>query len=953
MALRSWLKWRRTEEKPLPMAASVAELAARGEAIEALLHRSAISLLESSGADRAGVWVETESNEPCWLGQVVDRGATELPSLQRVNGSESFPVNFAEALALVEFRAPDFPIGPRSFFEGMNTAISMPLRVHEKRLGAALVSSKARSRAVCREAFRSTAAEIAVSLFAERARRESAALVDLTELRRQVDEAIISGEVPTDTLQLIAAAAARATKAEFAGIAHIAEDALRWEVLAGSKALAISCQSAAVDVVNATLTTGETVVREPRSGAGEELSLAGAPLANEAAVGVLVAGYRGAQHVPLGTLQDFRMLAAWVQRARQTRGLEAKLRALFERSGEAFAITDPWGTVVEMSRRARELLGWKGTPDSKHVLGRCFRRPEAPEFQAWLSRVANGDLVGPLDCELETGFRVRLSARKVEEESKQLLVTLEEGSLAERADRQWKRLQAELLSVLDGVRCGVLLVDAGGNIRFANAHFGMLFGLDVRALEGLKDFQELRNLIEPRFEDPKAFPTPWHVFANGSGDAIHDELEVAGAPPRILERYARPVLDEDGGKLGWLEIYRDITNQRNIQSKLEQTDKMAALGQLVSGIAHELNNPLTSIMGYAQLLLARAAAETPGSEAKMIFDEAERARRIVKNLLFFARQAEPERSRVDINEIIERTVSLRGYELKIENITVTCELAPDLPPTLADPFQLQQVVLNLLVNAEQAILESRGYGRIRVRTRKSSEDRLTIEVFDNGPGIPSEVAARIFDPFFTTKPPGVGTGLGLSIVYGIVEQHAGQVTFDNLRGGGARFTVNLPVTAVPDAEPPATALSRSGAPRKTASGRVLVVEDEPTVAQLVADVLRGEGHNVDTVLDSPDGLAKIARNYYNLIICDLRMPRLDGPAFYDALVSGGNSAQHRILFITGDTLGPHTAEFLKSHQLPYLAKPFLVEELKLAVNRVLGEAANGAQIAPEGAEAHA
>ena len=952
MALRSWFSRRRTEEKSLP-AAGVAEAAARGEVIEALLHKSAIALLEWTEADRAGVWVEAESNEPCWLGQVVNRGASELPGLQRVNGSEVFPEEFTEALELVEFHAPDFPIGPRSFFEGMIAAISMPLRVHEKRLGVALIASKARAGTLRREAFRTTAAEIAVSVFAERSRRESVALEGMTQLRYQVDDGIASGETVADILRRIAAAAARTTNAEFAGFARIAGDSLRWDALAGSKSLGAAAHDAVLGVAKAASTAGNPVVHDGATGPVAGLSLVSVPLPSASAFSALLAGYRQGQRVPLEILQDFRTLAAQTQRECETRGQGAKFRALFESCGEAFLICDSWGKVIEASRRARELLGWKRNFASKPSLSECFRRPEPPEFQAWLGRAATGDPVGALDCELETGFRVRLIARKPQEESEQLLVTLEEGSLAERADRQWKRLQAELLSVLDGVRCGVLLVGADGNIRFANAHFGMLFGLDARTLEGLKDLQELWALIEPRLEDAKAFPMPWRIFANGSGDAIHDELELAGATPRILERYARPVLDEDGGKLGWLEIYRDITNQRNIQSKLEQTDKMAALGQLVSGIAHELNNPLTSIMGYAQLQLARNSAEAPGGEAKMIFEEAERARRIVKNLLFFARQTEPERTRVDVNEIIERTVSLRGYELKVENITVTCELAPGLPATLADPFQLQQVVLNLLINAEQAILENRGHGRIRIRTRKASDDRLTMEVFDSGPGIPPEVASRIFDPFFTTKPPGVGTGLGLSIVYGIVEQHGGEVTFENLRGGGAKFKVDLPLIVVPGAEAPAGATIRTDFSQKTTSGRVLVVEDEPTVAQLVADVLREEGHQVDTVLDSPEGLARVARTHYDLIICDLRMPRLDGPAFYDALVRGGSSAQHRILFITGDTLGPHTAEFLRSHQLPYLAKPFLVEELKIAVNRVLGESAQAAQIRSVGEKAHA
>ncbi|HKV27914.1 MAG TPA: ATP-binding protein [Candidatus Acidoferrales bacterium] len=499
---------------------------------------------------------------------------------------------------------------------------------------------------------------------------------------------------------------------------------------------------------------------------------------------------------------------------------------------------------------------------------------------------------------------------------------------------QSNALQPELRSVLGAVRSGVLLIAADGQIRFANTHFGALFGLDPRVLANLAHIEGVARLLEPRLRVRGAFAAPWKSFAAGSNGAVQDELELAGPEPRVFERDARPVLDDNGRRLGWIEIYSEITKQRHIQSKLVQTEKMAALGQLVSGIAHELNNPLTSIMGYAQLVLGRRSPETLKNEVKMIFMEAERARRIVKNLLFFARQAEPQRSRVDLNEIVERTIALRGYELKIENIAIRCELAPNLPSTLADPHQLQQVVLNLLINAEQAILESRGRGRILLRTGKTAGSCLQIEVSDDGPGIPPEIASRIFDPFFTTKPPGLGTGLGLSIVYGIVEQHNGNVVFENLPGGGAKFTVEIPLLTVLAEVASATAAS-SVDPGSVSAGRVLVVEDEPTVAQLICDVLCGEGHKVEAVLDSQEGLTRIARARYDLIICDLRMPRLDGPAFYDALIRSGSPARHRILFITGDTLGLHTVEFLKSHKLPFLAKPFLVEELKLAANGIL------------------
>ncbi|HEV2314337.1 MAG TPA: ATP-binding protein [Candidatus Acidoferrales bacterium] len=494
-------------------------------------------------------------------------------------------------------------------------------------------------------------------------------------------------------------------------------------------------------------------------------------------------------------------------------------------------------------------------------------------------------------------------------------------------------MEAELRSVLDAVHSGVLLLAVDGQIRFANAHFGTLFDLDPGVLASLVRIEDIARLLEPLLRVPGPFVAPWKFFATGANGPIRDEFELAGPARRVFERYAHTVLDDGGQPLGWLQIYSEITNQRHIQSKLVQTEKMAALGQLVSGIAHELNNPLTSIMGYAQLALGRVP-ETLNNEVQMIFAQAERARRIVKNLLFFARQAQPERTRVDLNEIVERTVALRGYELKIENIAIRCELAADLPATLADPHQLQQVVLNLLVNAEQAILESRGRGSIQLRTRKSAESRLLIEVTDDGPGIPAEIVSRIFDPFFTTKPPGLGTGLGLSIVYGIVEQHGGDVAFENLPGGGAKFTVEIPLVAAP-AETAYMSTKPSADPGNVSPGRVLVVEDEPTVAQLISDVLCEEGHKVEAVFDSQEGLTRLARAHYDLIICDLRMPRLDGPAFYDALVRTQSPACDRILFITGDTLGPHTVEFFNLRWLPFLAKPFLVEELKLAANRIL------------------
>jgi two-component system NtrC family sensor kinase len=266
---------------------------------------------------------------------------------------------------------------------------------------------------------------------------------------------------------------------------------------------------------------------------------------------------------------------------------------------------------------------------------------------------------------------------------------------------------------------------------------------------------------------------------------------------------------------------------------------------------------------------------------------------------------------------------------------VECSLAPNLPPTLADPYQLQQVFLNLLVNAEQALLHSRGGGRVSIRTYQPLAQRVAFEVADDGPGVPPEIASRIFDPFFSTKAPGEGTGLGLSIVYGIVKQHGGDVYFENQPSGGARFVVDLPLVSVAEAESPKEILPRALQATDVGAGRILVVEDEASVANLISDVLKEEGHHVEITLDSQEGLARLSRGHYDAILCDLRMPRLDGQAYYDALVQAGSPMKDRILFITGDTLAPRTRDFLEPRGLPHLDKPFLVEELKLAVHAVL------------------
>ena len=504
------------------------------------------------------------------------------------------------------------------------------------------------------------------------------------------------------------------------------------------------------------------------------------------------------------------------------------------------------------------------------------------------------------------------------------------------------------------------MFDAHQRIRAMNSRFVQIAGLDPADVERIQTLEALVERMADNAAEPAAFRKRWNELASLGESGVREEIPLVRPSPRILERAARPILDAAGRRLGWLEIYRDLTAQRVFQSKLLQTEKLAALGQMVTGVAHELSNPLTSILGYAQRLLLR---EEPGprEEIRHIYQEAERAVRILRQLLQSGRDARPERRPVSLNQIVLRALELQRFRVSPEKIRVEIDLDPAAPLVLGDPDQLQQVVTNLFVNAQQAIEPEPGRGTIRVETRHTPEHRLLLQIADTGPGVPVAILARIFDPFFTTKPAGMGTGLGLSIVLGIVREHGGQVRVANRPEGGAMFTVEFPAAVQesllapaevpPRAERPiaprAASLEPAAAEARAlpaeSSGvqktRVLVVEDEPTVARLIADVLADEGLETDVRYDGGDALQHIAQRHYDLVICDLKMPGLDGQHFYQALVQMGSPLRNRVIFVSGGTLNPSLQEFLERNRLAYLAKPFRVDELARTVRDALRKVA--------------
>ncbi|HET7042934.1 MAG TPA: ATP-binding protein, partial [Gemmatimonadales bacterium] len=389
---------------------------------------------------------------------------------------------------------------------------------------------------------------------------------------------------------------------------------------------------------------------------------------------------------------------------------------------------------------------------------------------------------------------------------------------------------------------------------------------------------------------------------------------------RILRLTAAAI--PEGRAAAGVVLVEDITDQRALETQLLQNEKLAAVGQLVSGVAHELNNPLTSIAGLAELLVEQGKAVPESREhLQVIRDQAERAGRIVRNLLTFSRKGAPERAPVDLNDVVERTVQLVGYELRIRGIELEAALSPVPVDVEGDLFELQSVVLNLLTNAIQAVGGTRqaGTGRIRVVTGAvEGEARLTIS--DNGPGVRPEHRSMLFTPFFTTKEPGEGTGLGLSISYGIVEAHRGRLEYAPSESDGAAFTLRLPrFTAT--------------APRPPNARRILLVDDDPRSERLVQALFGPEGHEVVAVRTAAEADGRLQEGEWGLVLVRGRLEWPGRGAAATALAEGHPAFRGRI-FAALPSNQVLEVERFRSAGIRTVAHPFDLRELRGVMGEV-------------------
>jgi signal transduction histidine kinase/ActR/RegA family two-component response regulator len=374
------------------------------------------------------------------------------------------------------------------------------------------------------------------------------------------------------------------------------------------------------------------------------------------------------------------------------------------------------------------------------------------------------------------------------------------------------------------------------------------------------------------------------------------------------------------------------------QSQLVQAEKMSVVGQLVSGVAHELNNPLAGVLGYSQLLLRMEVPEDVKRGLERIESEAERCKRIVQNLLIFARKNKPQKRAIDLNTVVDSVLEIKGYQFKVDNVRVERELDPRLPPIMADSGQLQQVIMNIVHNAQQAMNEGKNEAVLGVRSRSEGE-WIHLEISDTGPGIPPQNLSRIFDPFFTTKEVGQGTGLGLSICYGIVQEHRGRIWAESQVGGGTTFHIMIPLQeeVAPALEHPLVPAAAGGptAPEEGSRARILVVDDEASIVDILYDVLRLDGHRIETALNGRLALKKLQQQPFDVVISDLRMPGMSGQELFEQIKLSNSALLRRIIFTTGDVASQDTQGFLQAAGSPCLQKPFDLNEVRRLVQEIL------------------
>ena len=608
-----------------------------------------------------------------------------------------------------------------------------------------------------------------------------------------------------------------------------------------------------------------------------------------------------------------------------------KLRAALEMEINTNGIAKGLGNFLRTHKPQYELRVQKDEQDFKRYLEIYRNTQLSPQEQLWASEI-----------EVVFGETVELSEEvialdKVKEETLERFVQIRRELDVVLDDEIQAITTMELAAAKDAVHASVSQIDLV-------IILALVASLLIALLAG---FVVARNITRPVGQLVEA------TRAVGRGDLSHrvnirvnDEFGILGESfnhmvedlqrsnaelealnSELDQRVAQRTSEASAAEARAVKAFEEL---KLTQNSLVQSEKLSAIGELVAGVAHELNNPLTGVLGFSELLLRADLDPDSRQSVKWIAGEARRAADIVQNLLAFARKHDVRATRLNLNQLVAATLGIRSYDFRVSNIEVAQDLTPDLPEIMADANQIQTVLLNLVSNAQFAMTDAHGRGTLRVSTEQVDE-MVRVVISDDGPGMKPEELSKVFDPFFTTKEVGTGTGLGLSICHGIVAEHGGRIWVESEYGKGAAFYLEFPV-ATDDPEGKGDSERKPEEQPTTRSGmRVLVIDDEPVIRDLVETTLGKAGHLVDVRNDAKAALDLIDDTNYDLMLVDIKMPGMDGEEFYRLLSGMSPTLADRVVFMTGDTVSRRTRKFLDWADRPVIEKPFDIETLESLV----------------------
>jgi two-component system NtrC family sensor kinase len=627
---------------------------------------------------------------------------------------------------------------------------------------------------------------------------------------------------------------------------------------------------------------------------------------------------------------------------------EARFTELFETLQEGIYITTPAGNIVDANPALVRMLGYdskeellkKQVPEifvdkieRKLIRDEVERQPMLQGREITLLRKDGNKIT----C-LNTAAAVRDTAGTVLRYQGALMDITERREMERRLYQQ----QEFARRLVDSFPDLILVLDSAAGYTFVSPRSKEILGYDPQEIQAMEfaqcshpeDIPALRAL----FDD---IVSRRQIFAS-----LETRVRHKNGQWRLLRFNFSPLSDETGAIDGVVMSGRDVTDLKRLEEQLIQAEKLAAMGQMLAGVAHELNNPLTAILGVTELLRERSGMDDSAKrQLELTHRQARRAARIVQNLLEFSRPASPQKKSLDVHSLIERTIQLHEHSLRRNNIELDFPQPAGLPGIIGDANQLIQVFLNLITNAEQAIREIRDSGRIQIRLGRVGS-RLAITVQDDGVGIRPEALPKIFDPFYTTKRPGGGTGLGLSICMSIVREHGGNIEADALPAGGSAFTVYLPIASEtptrdtkPETETPAAGVP---VPQFAALGQhsertVLVVDDEESIRMLLEEGLSAHRFRVDCAATPEEALTLAEHRPYDAILCDLNLTAggvyVNGKDVTGRILAATGHRKPALIYMTGDLVqqeekppGPDDPR--------YLQKPFRISDVLALLNEI-------------------